>query len=118
MIDTERIERLEKMVEKLYHESELLSLYIPKLCEIMEKYFKTSYKYREEKEAQLRGVRDFLLFLNNGLNNHTSLPHPYKKDKRYISTIIDTEQPQSNPQHCNRLVSNVATQKKEATDAT
>jgi len=84
MTDTERIERLEKMVEKLYHESELLSLYIPKLCDIMVKYFNTSYKYRGEKEAQLRGFKDYLLYVNEGLNKHTSQPHPSKKGFRNV----------------------------------
>jgi len=83
MTDTERIERLEKIVEKLYHESELLSLYIPKLCDILIKYWKESPKYRKEIEVQLRGIKDYAILLDNDVQKHFSQPHPYKKKYKY-----------------------------------
>lgn len=54
----ERIDRLEKLYEESYHTIELLSIYIPKLTDILIKYWGASGKHREAIFGDLRGIRD------------------------------------------------------------
>ncbi len=54
----ERIDRLEELYEKVYHDYELLSIYIPKLTDILIRYWGATGKHREAIFGDLRGIRD------------------------------------------------------------
>lgn len=54
----ERIDRLEKLYEKAYHDYELLSIYLPKLTNILIRYWEASGKHREVVLGDIRGIRD------------------------------------------------------------
>ena len=77
MNDTERIDRLEKSVEKLLKEHELLAIYIPRLTDIINRYWTASGKHRD---AVLNDLRKF----QGILKEHTD-----KKTKPYIYNYID-----------------------------
>jgi len=55
---TDRIDRLEKLYEKLYHESELLAIYIPRLTDILIEYWVKTGEYRGSIRRDLIKLRD------------------------------------------------------------
>jgi len=62
MTNEERLDRLERLYEQVYHDYELLAIYIPRLTDIMIRYWSTSNKHRT-------GVKDDLLALKGELIN-------------------------------------------------
>ncbi len=42
----ERIERLEKLYDKMYHTNELLSIYVPRLADIMQRFWPAFDRWR------------------------------------------------------------------------
>jgi len=58
MSDEQRIDKLEKLYETLYHEMELLSIYIPRLTDILIGYWSTSGKHRGAVLTDIRTIRD------------------------------------------------------------
>lgn len=53
-----RIERLEKLYEKTYHSYERLSIYIPKLTDILIRYWSVSNRWREFINSDAKFTRD------------------------------------------------------------
>lgn len=54
----ERIDRLEKLYDHLYRETELLTIYIPRLTDILIKYWGASGNHRDAVLGDIRGIRD------------------------------------------------------------
>jgi len=54
----ERIDKLERLYEGIYHDYELLAIYIPKLTDILIKYWGVSGKHREAVLNDIRTIRD------------------------------------------------------------
>ena len=54
----QRIDRLERLYETLYHEMELLSIYIPRLTDVLIGYWTTSGKHRKAVLNDLHTIRD------------------------------------------------------------
>lgn len=75
MTNEERLDRLEKLYEKLYHESELLSMYIPRLTDILIRYWNASDRHRGEVLGDLRNLRDVL---KQHINTHLDKKGSYK----------------------------------------
>ena len=61
MTDLERITQLEEMCEKMYHTQELLAIYIPKLMDILIRYWQASSQHRQSHKEDFIIVRDFAL---------------------------------------------------------
>ena len=55
-----RIERLEKLCEKLYHETEIVDIYTEKLVNILLEYFPKGEHYRKELESKIITLRSLL----------------------------------------------------------
>ncbi len=70
MNEQERIERLEKLYEGLYQEIELLSIYIPKLTDILIKYFSASGKLRYEIFGDFNSIQSVLKNILDDLQGH------------------------------------------------
>lgn len=66
----ERIDRLERLYEKLYHETELLSIYIPRLTDTLIKHFSASQKLRYEIFGDLRSLQSVLSNILEDLQVH------------------------------------------------
>lgn len=73
MNDTERIDRLEKLVERLLKEYELLSIYVPKLTGILNRYWDKQKDYRSE-------IIDHIKLLETIVNTDKKRKH-YKEYK-------------------------------------
>ena len=67
----ERIDRLEKLYEKIYHDYELLSILIPRLTDILGKYWEASGKHRENTIALPNGFDLFRWYSSRVF----SIPH-------------------------------------------
>ena len=66
----QRLEWLEKQHERLYHTHELLSIHIPRMCDILDKYFSVSGQYRYELKQELDGIRDFVRLVDKDFQRH------------------------------------------------
>ena len=66
----ERIERLEKRYEKLYHEVELMATIMGKLGAWMESYLKASGNYRGAIVRDLKNLQNFLLIMDDDQQAH------------------------------------------------
>lgn len=58
MSEEQRIDRLERLYETLHHEMGLLSIYIPRLTDILIGYWGTSGKHRRAVLNDLHTIRD------------------------------------------------------------
>lgn len=76
----DRIDRLEKLYEKSYHEMELLSIYIPKLTDILIKYFNTSERHRE---AVMRDYLNVVGHINDLRKKFDEFEKPASRKKVY-----------------------------------
>ena len=56
----ERVKALEELWEKDHHTIELLSIYIPRLTDILIRYWGASGKHRKAVLGDIRGIRDAL----------------------------------------------------------
>jgi len=86
MTELERIERLEKLYERLYHEFEIIEINTARLAEILLRYFPKSAQYRKELETKIFNYRGLLKIHEDDLqglkkNYHT---HIDKKSNRNI----------------------------------
>ena len=82
----ERIDRLEKLYGGLYHTMELLSIYIPKLIDILVKYFGASQKLRYEIFGDFNSVQSVLRNILDDLQVHYKSHNELfekKKSKQY-----------------------------------
>ena len=70
MTELERIERLEESFEKIYHTQELLAIYLPRLMDILQRYWQASSKHRQEHREDFIIVRDFAKYLDIELQEH------------------------------------------------
>jgi len=66
----QRLEWLEKQHERLYHTQELLSIHVPRMCDILDKYFSVSGQYRYELKQELNGIRDFVRLVDKDMQLH------------------------------------------------
>jgi len=80
MTDLERIEQLEEMCEKMYHTMELLETYIPKLMDILIRYWQASSQHRQSHREDFIIVRDFALEMEKQLQVHFTLHHTLDKN--------------------------------------
>lgn len=55
----ERIELLEENYDRVYHELELLNLYIPKLCDILIRYWGASNTHRGEITRDINALKNY-----------------------------------------------------------
>lgn len=87
MTDSERIEELEKRVkmlekeyERIYHDYELLAIYIPRHVDYCIRFFSAVYKFKDEVNGDLRGISSFCRFLDTDIQDHfKSHKHTDKK---------------------------------------
>ena len=88
----ERIERLENLYDKVYHDYELLSVLIPRLTDILIRYWGTSTKHRDAIMAEINGIRSFTQLTDNDLQTHfkghKEKPLPYSNIYNYIYSNI------------------------------
>jgi hypothetical protein len=82
----ERIERLERFYEKLFHDYELLAIQIPRLCDILENYLSVSKNYRYELSQEIGGIRDFTRLTDSDMQEHFK-SHADKKIKSKHASI-------------------------------
>lgn len=75
----ERIERLEKLYEKLYHQNEQLSRLIPQLTNILIKYFGESGKHRYVIMRDFKFTRDVVRMIDSDMQGHFK---SHKKQKQ------------------------------------
>ena len=66
----ERIARLEKLYEKVYHDYELLSIYIPKLTDILNRYWGASGRHREAVRNDIHVFIEFLKEVDHTLQQY------------------------------------------------
>lgn len=76
----QRVDRLEKLYQTLYHEIELLSIYIPKLTDILIGYWSTSGKHRKAVLNDLHTIRD-------AIDEHFKTHYLDKKNKKHRDKI-------------------------------
>ncbi len=82
----ERLDRLEKMVELIHHEQELLAIYIPQLSEILIKHFTASGKNRDNIQGIIRGIRSWAQMLDAEMQQHFK-SHNSNLDKKRTPII-------------------------------
>lgn len=89
----ERIDRLEKLYEKIYHDYELLSILIPRLTDILGKYWEASGKHRENTIAQIRGIQSFTGLVDKDIQQHfkNHSTDTLKKKESYYKKSPDFE---------------------------
>ena len=80
----ERIERLERLWEADHHTIEMLSIYIPRLADIIERYLKISSEYRTEARANLTGIRSYMKILNSEIQEHFKVHNKSSRTKRTL----------------------------------
>ena len=78
----ERIERLESLYEKVYHENELLSMYIPRLTNILTKYFGESGKHRYAIMRDFEFTRDVVRMIDTDMQDHFKSHRKQRKKDR------------------------------------
>ena len=78
----ERIERLEHLYEKVYHDYELLAILIPRLTEVLIKYFSEDKSHRYSIMRDLKLGRDWTRLIDTDLQGHFKA---HSGKKRYIS---------------------------------
>ena len=83
----ERLEWLEEHHEKLYHTYELLAIHVPRMCDILDKYFSVSGQYRYELSQELNGIRDFIRLVDKDMQQHYK-SHVDKRNKYYNKYTI------------------------------
>lgn len=76
----ERLDRLEKEVEKIIHEQELLAIYIPKLCDLIQKRIELTVKYQREMRGIMKAFNNYLDALTKELLEHFKY-HSIRKTK-------------------------------------
>uniref|UniRef100_A0A6M3IHA8 Uncharacterized protein n=1 Tax=viral metagenome TaxID=1070528 RepID=A0A6M3IHA8_9ZZZZ len=82
MNEVERIERLEKLYEKMYHQNEKLSVYLPQLLDTLIKHWSKGYEYRESIKSDLVRLRDFSLGTADDLSGLKKGYHTHAGKKR------------------------------------
>lgn len=65
-----RVDKLEKLVNRMYHEHELLAIYIPRLSELLIKHFTVSGENRKDFYGAIRGTKSFLKILDKDMQIH------------------------------------------------
>ena len=63
----ERVNRLEELYEHLYHTDEMLSILIPRLTDIVAKYFKFSHQYHNDVLNDLKNFGSYIKLLDDDL---------------------------------------------------
>lgn len=76
----ERIIRLEKLYEKFYHTYELLSIYVPKMCDFLEKYLRKTTEYRYDIQSDINNIRDLIKLIDNDMQEHLKVCYLNKGD--------------------------------------
>jgi len=77
----ERIDRLEELYEKIYHTNELLSIYIPRLTNILINASKQRYTYNDYLRSVMKVLSGELDAYNKELREHFQ-SHYIDKKKR------------------------------------
>jgi len=77
MNELERIERLEDLYEKVYHDYELLSIYIPRLTDILIRYWSASNKHRQSVGNDYHILLDVIKELNKKVHLDKRRPETY-----------------------------------------
>uniref|UniRef100_A0A6M3KKW0 Uncharacterized protein n=1 Tax=viral metagenome TaxID=1070528 RepID=A0A6M3KKW0_9ZZZZ len=91
MTELERIERLEKLYEHIYHEFEIIELNTSKLVNVLLRYFPKSAEYRRELEGKIFNYRGLLSLheddiqgLKKNYHTHTDRDLPFRKSFKDI----------------------------------
>ena len=79
----ERLDFLEDEYNKLYHTDELLAIYIPKMCDFLDKYLVKSREYRYDVSKDYSNIRDLLHILDSEIQTHFKSHSLDKKKKSY-----------------------------------
>lgn len=80
----DRVGRLEKLAERLYHEVELYNTYIPRITDVLIRYFPTMDNYRKEINIMMMIHKGFLENIENELQDHFEFhSHSDKKTNKY-----------------------------------
>lgn len=79
----QRVRRLEEGYERLYHTNELLSIYIPRLTDILIKYFKTDENLRYDIFGDFKSLQSVLSNILEDLQIH------YKAHSDEIKRKVD-----------------------------
>ena len=86
----ERVERLEKLAERVYGELELLNQYIPKIADVLIDYFPAMSKYRREIDTIMQVQKGFIQRLQNNLIDHQINRDIHYSDKKKRGYKYDT----------------------------
>lgn len=86
----ERVERLEKLEERLYHEVEAYNNYMPKLVDVLLEYFPAMANYRKEMEVMIMIHKGFLERIDMALREHRSNREVHYSDKKKREYKYDT----------------------------
>ena len=70
MTELERIERLEKLYERWYHTYQELAIYIPRMCDFLDKYFSKSREYRYDIASDINCIRELVKMIDNDMQEH------------------------------------------------
>ena len=83
MNELERIERLEKLYERLYHTYELLAIYIPRMCDFLDKYLSKTREYRYDIAGDINNLRDLVKVTDSDMQEHFRT----HRDKKIVYNI-------------------------------
>lgn len=86
----ERIERLEKLYEGIYHDYELLAIYIPRLTDILIKYFQTGNSLRYDIFGDFNSLQSVLTNILDDLQIH------YKAHSDEVKRKVDASKRKTN----------------------
>ena len=78
----ERLDRLEKMFERIYHENELLSIYIPKLMDVFIRYWGKENEHRESIRRDLVTLHGFSATTDDDVTDLKKGYHSHSDKKR------------------------------------
>lgn len=81
MSTEKRLDRLEKLYEKIYHDYELLSIYIPRLTGVLIKHLELSGDWRGGIHSDLRGLQSYLKLMDTDIKEHYKTHYLDKKKK-------------------------------------
>ena len=84
----ERLDRLEKMFERIYHENELLSLYIPKLMDVLIRYWGKQNEHRGSVRRDLITLHGFLSAIDDDVTGLLKGHHSHTDKKRQYKNIL------------------------------
>ena len=85
----EKVERLEDLVERLYHTVESYNEYMPKLTDVLIKYFPAMSNYRKEMEVMMMIHRGFLERVERQIQEHRSNREVHFSDKKHRLSKYD-----------------------------